>query len=112
MVSNSQQGWSALHWSADRDHIEVVKLLIERGCKINLKGNVSDSPTSEPERTLKFEHVFVRFQRAESALDRAKSDMVRDILSKHSMAPDCYHSSTHNNHNHITVDNSIKVNAK
>jgi ankyrin repeat protein len=34
------QGWSALHWSADRDHFEIVKLLIERGCKINLKGNV------------------------------------------------------------------------
>lgn len=54
------QGWSALHWSADRDHIEVVKLLLERGCKINLKGN-----------------------RAESALDRAKSDSVRDMLTKH-----------------------------
>jgi ankyrin repeat protein len=81
------QGWSALHWSADRDHIEVVKLLIERGCKINLKGN-----------------------RAESALDRAKSDLVRDILSKHSMAPECYHNH-HSSHNHVTVDNSIKVNA-
>jgi ankyrin repeat protein len=61
------QGWSALHWSADRDHIEIVKLLIERGCKTNLKGN-----------------------RAESALDRAKSDSVRAIIAKHLMNVDCY----------------------
>jgi ankyrin repeat protein len=57
------QGWSALHWSADRDHVEIVKLLIDRGCQINLKGN-----------------------REELALDRAKSDSVRDIISKHSIS--------------------------
>lgn len=79
------QGWSALHWSADRDHIEIVKLLIERGCKINLKGN-----------------------RAELALDRAKSDSVRAIISKHSMmASDCFH----NHVNHVNhVDSSINAN--
>jgi ankyrin repeat protein len=76
------QGWSALHWSADRDHFEIVKLLIERGCKINLKGN-----------------------RAESALDRAKSDSVRDILAKHAMmASECFHMNNH------VVDSSINAN--
>ena len=40
-----QQGWSALHWSADRDHFDFVKLLLERGIQINLKGNVSCSTT-------------------------------------------------------------------
>lgn len=80
------QGWSALHWSVDRDHFDFVKLLIERGCKINLKGN-----------------------RAESAIDRAKSDLVREILSKHNNPSDCFHN--HNHHNHH-VDNSIKVNSQ
>ena len=43
-------------------------------------------------------------KRAESALDRAKSDSVRDIISKHSMAAsDCYH------HNRVGVDSSINA---
>lgn len=78
------QGWSALHWSADRDHIEIVKLLIKRGCKINLKGN-----------------------RAESALDRAKSDSVRDVISKHSVinsSPDTNGFTNHHNHNSINAN--------
>lgn len=58
--STDYQGWSALHWSADRDHIEIVKLLIQHGCKLNLKG-----------------------KREESALDRAKSDLVRNFISQH-----------------------------
>jgi len=58
--STDYQGWSALHWSADRDHIDIVKLLIDRGCKLTLKG-----------------------KREESALDRAKSDLVRNFISKH-----------------------------
>jgi ankyrin repeat protein len=58
--STDYQGWSALHWSADRDHIDIVKLLVQRGCKLNLKG-----------------------KREESALDRAKSDLVRDFISQH-----------------------------
>ncbi|RNA31176.1 ankyrin repeat domain-containing 50-like [Brachionus plicatilis] len=55
------RGWSALHWSVDRDNIDFVKLLIEKGCKINLKGN-----------------------RQESALDRAKSESVRSMLKQNS----------------------------
>lgn len=90
------QGWSALHWSADRDHIEIVKLLLVKGCQINLKGN-----------------------RAESAFDRAKSDLVRGILAEYGLAPSDYldinshrdHLHHLHNNNSITVDNSIKVNA-
>ena len=61
----------------------MVKLLIERGCKLHLKGKVTLS---------KIYFFFIFFflfkiinfiKRAESALDRAKSDSVREILSKH-----------------------------
>jgi len=70
MNLTDHQGWSALHWSADRDHHQIVKLLVDRGCEINLKG-----------------------RRAEMPLDRAKSDVVRAILSKHAMIAtnDCFH---------------------
>jgi ankyrin repeat protein len=81
------QGWNALHWAADRDHIEIVKLLIERGCKLNSKGN-----------------------RAELALDRAKSDSVRDIISKHSMNSDCYINSQSNHvKNHVNLVNHVSM---
>lgn len=86
--STDYQGWSALHWSCDRDHIEIVKLLIERGCKLNLKGN-----------------------RAESALDRAKSDSVRNIILKH-LIPESngyLNMNGHLNHNG-SVDSSINAN--
>lgn len=96
--STDYRGWSALHWSADRDHIDIVKLLIERGCKLNLKG-----------------------KREESALDRAKSDSVRDIISKHlsvnnltseKLLTNGYHNG-HLNGNHIhngISDSSINAN--
>jgi len=84
--STDYQGWSALHWSADRDHIEIVKLLIERGCKLNLKGN-----------------------RAESALDRAKSDSVRNIIMKHLIPESNGFLNGHLNHNG-TIDSSINAN--
>jgi ankyrin repeat protein len=73
------QGWNALHWAADRDHIEIVKL--------NSKGN-----------------------RAELALDRAKSDSVRDIISKHSMNSDCYINSQSNHvKNHVNLVNHVSM---
>lgn len=85
MNITDHRGWSALHWSADRDHFDIVKLLVERGCEINLKG-----------------------RRAEMPMDRAKSDVVRAILSKHAMIAtndiDCFHE------NKIIVDSSIKAN--
>jgi ankyrin repeat protein len=77
------RGWSALHWSADRDHIEVVKLLLDQGCKINLQG-----------------------KRDESALDRAKSDPVRDIITKHSSYSDFQ------KHVKMVETSSIILNAK
>lgn len=83
--STDYQGWSALHWSADRDHIEIVKLLIERGCKLNLKG-----------------------KREESALDRAKSDLVRNFISKHlpsdSLPVENLLNGFHNSHNEENIN--------
>ena len=46
----------------------------------------------------------LHLQRAESALDRAKSDSVRDILAKHAMmASECFHMNNH------VVDSSINA---
>ncbi|RHZ87254.1 hypothetical protein Glove_38g34 [Diversispora epigaea] len=38
------QGLSLLHWACDRGHLEIVKLLIERGSNINILTNENETP--------------------------------------------------------------------
>lgn len=50
--------------------------------------------------------ILKKKKRAESALDRAKSDSVRDVISKHSLInsqPDTNGFNTPNNHNSINA---------
>jgi ankyrin repeat protein len=35
-----KQGWTALHWSVDQDHSDIVQLLVDKGCHLDIKGNV------------------------------------------------------------------------
>ena len=39
-----QNGWSALHWAADRNRKEVVQILLDAGIDYMLKGRVRTSP--------------------------------------------------------------------
>lgn len=52
-----KQGWTALHWAIDRDHPEVVQLLIDKGARTDILS-----------------------RRGESAASRAKSLRVKDIV--------------------------------
>lgn len=54
---SDKQGWTALHWAIDRDHAEIVQLLIDKGARTDL-----------------------RSYRGELAITRAKSLRVKDIL--------------------------------
>ncbi|CAG8489069.1 1482_t:CDS:2 [Diversispora eburnea] len=38
------KGLSLLHWACDRGHLEIVKLLIERGSNINILTNENETP--------------------------------------------------------------------
>ena len=33
-------GWTALHLAADMNHSEVVRILVENGCAMNIRKNV------------------------------------------------------------------------
>jgi ankyrin repeat protein len=52
-----KQGWTALHWGIDRDHPEIVQLLIDKGARTDILS-----------------------YRGESAASRAKSIRVKDIV--------------------------------
>ena len=52
-----KQGWTALHWGIDRDHPEIVQLLIDKGARTDILS-----------------------RRGESAASRAKSLRVKDIV--------------------------------
>jgi len=52
-----KQGWTALHWGIDRDHSEIVQLLIDKGARTDILSH-----------------------RGESAASRAKSLRVKDIV--------------------------------
>ncbi len=52
-----KQGWTALHWAIDRDHSDVVQLLIDKGARTDLRSH-----------------------RNELAISRAKSIRVKDIV--------------------------------
>ncbi len=54
---SDKQGWTALHWAIDRDHSDVVQLLIDKGAQIDLRSH-----------------------RGELAISRAKSIRVKDIV--------------------------------
>ena len=38
-----QNGWTALHWATDRNHQEVIKLLLSSGIDATLKGRVCNT---------------------------------------------------------------------
>lgn len=52
-----KQGWTALHWAIDRDHSDIVQLLIDKGARTD-----------------------IRSYRDELAISRVKSLRVKDIL--------------------------------
>ncbi|CAF1611874.1 unnamed protein product, partial [Adineta ricciae] len=52
-----QQGWTALHWAIDRDHVDVVQLLIDKGIRTD-----------------------IRSHRGELAISRVKSCRIHDIM--------------------------------
>lgn len=52
-----KQGWTALHWGIDRDHPDIVQLLIDKGARTDILS-----------------------RRGESAASRAKSMRVKDIV--------------------------------
>ena len=54
---SDKQGWTALHWAIDRDHAEIVQLLIDKNARTDLQS-----------------------YRGELAITRAKSIRVKDIL--------------------------------
>jgi ankyrin repeat protein len=54
---SDKQGWTALHWGIDRDHPEIVQLLIDKGARTDILSH-----------------------RGESAASRVKSLRVKDIL--------------------------------
>ena len=39
MVSE-QEGRTALYWAAERNHVEIVKLLVDGGADTNIQNNV------------------------------------------------------------------------
>ena len=56
---SDKQGWTALHWAIDRDHSDVVQLLIDKGARTDV-----------------YSH------RGELAISRAKSIRVKDIVKR------------------------------
>ncbi len=54
---SDKQGWTALHWAIDRDHFEIVQLLIDKGARTD-----------------------IRSHRGELAVSRVKSARVKDIV--------------------------------
>ncbi len=54
---SDKQGWTALHWAIDRDHSDIVQLLIDKGAQTD-----------------------IRSYRGELAISRAKSIRVKDIV--------------------------------
>jgi len=52
-----KQGWTALHWAIDRDHSDIVQLLIDKGARTD-----------------------IRSHRGELAISRVKSNRVKDIV--------------------------------
>ena len=52
-----KQGWTALHWAIDRDHCDVVQLLIDKGARTD-----------------------IRSHRGQLAISRVKSLRVKDIV--------------------------------
>ncbi len=54
---SDKQGWTALHWSIDRDHSDIVQLLIDKGARTD-----------------------IRSYRGDLAISRAKSLRVKDIM--------------------------------
>lgn len=54
---SDKQGWTALHWGIDRDHPDIVQLLIDKGARTDILSH-----------------------RGESAASRAKSLRVKDIV--------------------------------
>ena len=41
-----KQGWTSLHWGIDRDHPEIVQLLIDKGARTDILSNRGDSAAS------------------------------------------------------------------
>ena len=41
-----QDGWTPLHWAAQKGSLEVVKLLLDKGVDVNAKTNVSYHDTA------------------------------------------------------------------
>jgi len=54
---SDKQGWTALHWAIDRDHSDIVQLLIDKGARTD-----------------------IRSHRDELAISRVKSNRVKDIV--------------------------------
>lgn len=44
-ILNLQEGWSALHLAATEGNLEIVKLLLNEGCNVNLQTGVSEKAT-------------------------------------------------------------------
>jgi len=42
-VASPQRGWTALHWAAKCGHLDVAKLLLEKGARLDEKNNVCTS---------------------------------------------------------------------
>ena len=40
----SQDGWTALHYASREGHMEIARLLVNRGADINMKDKVSIEP--------------------------------------------------------------------
>jgi len=47
LLTIAKTGKTALHWGADRNSVDIVKLLLARGAVLNLRDKVSLSPRRE-----------------------------------------------------------------
>ncbi len=79
-----KQGWTALHWGIDRDHPEIVQLLIDKGARTDILSHRGELPASRA-KSLRVKDIVKHIKRY-STLSLSLTD-VNNILHHASSSP-------------------------
>ncbi len=79
-----KQGWTALHWGIDRDHPDIVQLLIDKGARTDILSRRGELPASRV-KSMRVKDIVKHIKRY-STLSLSLTD-VNNILHHGSSSP-------------------------
>ena len=79
-----KQGWTALHWGIDRDHPDIVQLLIDKGARTDILSHRGELPASRA-KSMRVKDIVKHIKRY-STLSLSLTD-VNNILHHASSSP-------------------------